>query len=58
MSDSIQTRALRQEDLKWLACPVCRQSLALDAEFVRCNGCERRYPILNGIPILLEERAF
>ncbi|HEX9202015.1 MAG TPA: Trm112 family protein [Acidobacteriaceae bacterium] len=49
--------ALTPEALRWLACPVCRQSLTLDAEFVRCNGCGSRYPIVDSIPILLAGRA-
>jgi LSD1 subclass zinc finger protein len=51
------TQTLNPEDLRWLVCPVCRQPLALDAEVVRCTGCQRRYPILDGIPILLADRA-
>jgi uncharacterized protein YbaR (Trm112 family) len=51
------TQSLKPEDLRWLACPVCHQSLALEANFVRCLGCGRRYPILDGIPVLLAERA-
>jgi uncharacterized protein YbaR (Trm112 family) len=48
---------LKQDDLALLVCPVCRQSLALDAETARCTGCNRRYPIVDGIPILLVDRA-
>jgi uncharacterized protein YbaR (Trm112 family) len=48
---------ITQEDLKWLVCPVCRQPLALEVEAVRCNGCGRRYPIVDGIPVLLADRA-
>jgi uncharacterized protein YbaR (Trm112 family) len=50
--------ALQPADLKWLVCPVCHQSLALVAGAVRCNGCGRRYPIVDGIPVLLPGRAF
>jgi uncharacterized protein YbaR (Trm112 family) len=49
-----QPDPLSRDDLKRLVCPVCHQSLALDAEFVRCNGCN---PVLDGIPILLADRA-
>jgi uncharacterized protein YbaR (Trm112 family) len=49
--------ALKPEDLRWLVCPVCHQILALDANFVRCAGCRRRYPIVEGIPVLLADRA-
>jgi uncharacterized protein YbaR (Trm112 family) len=48
---------LQPEDLRWLACPVCRQPLALDADALRCTGCGRRYPVVDGIPVLLADRA-
>jgi uncharacterized protein YbaR (Trm112 family) len=48
---------LKSDDLKWLVCPVCHQSLALETEAVRCNGCGRRYPVVDGIPVLLADRA-
>jgi uncharacterized protein YbaR (Trm112 family) len=57
MSDPILKPALQQSDLMWVVCPVCHQSLALDAGFVRCNGCGRRYPIVDNIPVLLPGRA-
>jgi uncharacterized protein YbaR (Trm112 family) len=50
--------ALVAEALNRLVCPACRQSLALDGDSIRCSGCSRLYPILEGIPILLVERAF
>jgi uncharacterized protein YbaR (Trm112 family) len=51
------TRTLQPEDITWLVCPVCHQALALHAESVRCTGCERRYPVVDGIPVLLADRA-
>jgi uncharacterized protein YbaR (Trm112 family) len=57
MSDPAHKPALQQSDLKWLVCPVCHESLALDAPLVRCDGCDRRYPIVDGIPVLLADRA-
>lgn len=49
--------ALRPEDLRWLACPVCHSSLALETSAVRCTGCTRSYPVEDGIPVLLSSRA-
>jgi uncharacterized protein YbaR (Trm112 family) len=44
-----------------LACPVCRQSLAAEGhavvERIRCMGCGRRYPIVDGIPVLIGSRT-
>ena len=48
---------LKPDDLALLVCPVCRQPLTLDATAVRCSGCNRRYPIVDGIPVLLAGRA-
>ena len=57
MPDLPNKPALQQQDLRWLACPVCRECLVLAADLVRCNGCHRVYPIVDGIPILLDNRA-
>jgi uncharacterized protein YbaR (Trm112 family) len=45
------------EDLRWIVCPVCHQRLLLEAEAIHCRGCGRRYPIVDGIPVLLADRA-
>lgn len=50
-------RALTAEDIRWLVCPVCHQTLQLEPAAVRCLGCARRYPLIDGIPILLADRA-
>jgi len=49
--------AVTPDTLRWLVCPVCHQSLALDPPTVRCTGCGRRYPIVDSIPVLLPGRA-
>jgi uncharacterized protein len=51
----ISETALRRETvLRLLACPVCHAGLAyLDEETVLCTGCGRRYPIRDGLPVLL-----
>jgi uncharacterized protein YbaR (Trm112 family) len=44
--------------LRLLACPVCHAGLALlDAETVLCIGCACRYPIRDGLPVLLGPAA-
>jgi uncharacterized protein YbaR (Trm112 family) len=50
-------RTLQPEELRWLVCPVCHQTLTIDADAVRCIGCARRYPVVDGIPELLPGRA-
>jgi uncharacterized protein YbaR (Trm112 family) len=55
--DPTDSPAFDPEALTRLVCPVCHQALALDESFLRCTACGRRYPILDGIPILLANRA-
>lgn len=42
-----------------LACPVCRGDIRPDetGEKLICLSCGRRYPVREGIPIMLEEEA-
>ena len=40
-----------------LACPACRSHLQLEGERLACVACGRRYPIVDGIPVLIAERA-
>jgi hypothetical protein len=42
-----------------LACPAClgRLFLSLDETRLECTGCRRAYPIVDGIPVLIAERA-
>ena len=42
--------------LDQLACPACSAGLRLDANQLACRGCERVYPIIDGIPVLTAER--
>ena len=38
-----------------LACPVCKSTLARQEETLVCEQCPRRYPIIDGIPVLLPD---
>ncbi len=40
-----------------LACPACFGVLRADAQYVLCVSCGRIYPIIDGIPVLIVERA-
>lgn len=40
-----------------LACPVCMGALRLEEPHLRCEGCGRTYPVADGIPVLIAERA-
>jgi uncharacterized protein len=43
--------------LDLLVCPVCHGSLALGADVVTCTVCQRQYPIVDGLPVLIASRA-
>jgi uncharacterized protein YbaR (Trm112 family) len=48
---------LSPEIFAMLACPVCHGKLALEVGFIRCAECSRRFPVEDGIPVLLAERS-
>jgi uncharacterized protein YbaR (Trm112 family) len=43
--------------LEQLACPACRGDLRLDSVRIVCAACGRAYPIIDGIPVLIPNRA-
>jgi uncharacterized protein len=46
-----------QELLDILVCPACKTKVVLEQELLVCNGCGRRYPIRDDIPIMLIEEG-
>jgi uncharacterized protein YbaR (Trm112 family) len=53
----MNAQSLTSADLSLVVCPVCHQALQLEAAAIRCKGCGRGYPIVDGIPVLLADRA-
>lgn len=51
--------ALSEQALRLLACPVCHAALTLlvAENLVLCAGCGRRYPVRDGLPVLLASAA-
>lgn len=47
------------ELLEILACPKCKQKVGLvdDDTALQCDACRLRYPIVDGIPVMLIEEA-
>ncbi len=43
--------------LTQLACPACYGELRLEGARLRCMACSRGYPIVDGIPVMIVERA-
>jgi uncharacterized protein YbaR (Trm112 family) len=52
-----ESRTLLTTHLHLLACPVCHAALTLGEATIDCTGCGRRYPIVDGLPVLIGSRA-
>jgi uncharacterized protein len=48
---------LDPEFLKRLACPQCKVDLRLEEDKLVCTQCRRRFPVRDGIPVLLLDEA-
>ena len=50
-------RRLTQQDLKHLVCPVCFGPLQLESDAIACNDCGHRFPVVDGLAVLMPDRA-
>ena len=48
---------INPELLNILICPVCGSALREKDNALECTACKNRYPIEDGIPVLLVDRA-
>lgn len=48
---------IRERLLNILACPACKSEVTEEENKIVCVSCKRRYPIREGIPIMLIEEA-
>ncbi|MBU4312063.1 MAG: Trm112 family protein [Candidatus Omnitrophica bacterium] len=46
-----------KELLEILACPVCKSGVELKEGKICCMNCKKKYPIKDGIPVMLIEEA-
>ena len=46
-----------KELLEILACPACKADIKLENEKIICTSCKRKYPIRDGIPVMLIDEA-
>jgi hypothetical protein len=46
-----------KELLDILACPACKADVELKEDKIICLKCGRKYPIRDGIPVMLVEEA-
>jgi uncharacterized protein YbaR (Trm112 family) len=40
-----------------LVCPFCRGDLTVETAELHCGPCARRFPIVNGVPFLVDDDA-
>ncbi|MHB8620732.1 MAG: Trm112 family protein [Chloroflexota bacterium] len=40
-----------------LACPACKTPIRQEGDRLICDNCRRRYPIRDGIPVMLLDEA-
>lgn len=43
--------------LEILACPLCKTDVTLKGDAIVCSSCGRKYPVRDGIPVMLIEEA-
>ena len=43
--------------LSILACPACKADVELIEGRIVCKGCGRKYPIRDGVPVMLVDEA-
>jgi uncharacterized protein len=55
--DTPDSHKLDPAVLAQLACPACYGELRLEGARLRCMACCRGYPIVDGIPVMIVERA-
>jgi hypothetical protein len=56
-ADSSSKFAFDPSILSQLVCPVCLGELRLEESRLVCTGCGCAYPIIDGIPVLIADRA-
>ncbi|MBI4318914.1 MAG: Trm112 family protein [Chloroflexi bacterium] len=48
---------ISKELLDILVCPACKTKVVLEDDKLVCADCGRKYPIRNGIPVMLIEEG-
>jgi uncharacterized protein YbaR (Trm112 family) len=56
-ADSRKTQVFDPSVLDRLACPACQGTMRYEPQQLVCDSCARAYPIIDGIPVLIAERA-
>jgi uncharacterized protein YbaR (Trm112 family) len=56
-SDSERIAQFDSSSLELLACPACLGRLSVLEPHLICANCGRAYPLVDGIPVLIADRA-
>ncbi|MBS3117733.1 hypothetical protein J4430_02540 [Candidatus Woesearchaeota archaeon] len=43
---------MKEDILKVIACPVCKENLKLEKTKLTCKKCKKSYEVKDGVPIL------
>lgn len=46
-----------QELIDILVCPACKADVELIGEKIVCKKCKKKYPVRNGVPVMLIDEA-
>jgi len=50
--------SMDQDLLQWLVCPQCKGTVQLqDDDKLLCEACALRYPVRDGLPVMLIDEA-
>lgn len=52
-----RTAVINKDLLDILVCPACKTKVLLEGERLVCHNCGRKYPIRDGIPVMLIEEG-
>ena len=56
-SESAPQIPLEESMVAQLACPACHGDLRSEPARLLCTACGRAYPVVDGIPVLIADRA-
>jgi ubiquinone/menaquinone biosynthesis C-methylase UbiE len=48
---------INKKNLKYVCCPRCHEEFKEAGTFLICRGCQETYRVVNGIPLLTDERS-
>lgn len=48
---------MNEQLLKILACPACQSQVEYKDKQIVCLSCENKYPVRDGVPIMIIEEA-